>query len=67
MRKADAVSYYGSQSKLGEALGVAQSTVAEWGELVPLPWACILERGNRRLKVDLSLYAKLPPCLERRG
>lgn len=64
MRKSDAVSLYGSQSKLGEALGVAQSTIGGWGEVVPLPWAVILERAHRRrLRVDLSLYEKVPPCL----
>jgi len=67
MRKADAVSHFGTQQKLAEALGRSQSTVAGWGEVVPLDCAFLLEKLTRKnrdpLKVDLSLYPKVPKSL----
>lgn len=67
MRKSDAIAYYGTQQKLGEAVGRAQNTVAGWGEVVPIGFACLLEKGtSRRLKVDVSLYPDLPPVLRAR-
>jgi hypothetical protein len=67
MLKKDAISYYGTQQKLADAVERSQSTVAEWGEVVPLEHAFVLERLTRgrknALKVDLSLYSKVPAGL----
>lgn len=35
MRKEEAVNFYGSQSALARALGIAQASVAGWGEYPP--------------------------------
>lgn len=62
MLKADAVSYFGSQQKLAEAIHRSQSTIAGWGPIVPLEHAFILERMTakraRKLKIDPALYPK---------
>jgi DNA-binding transcriptional regulator YdaS (Cro superfamily) len=35
MKKADAIAYFGSVSKLAAALGLGQPSVSEWGDIVP--------------------------------
>lgn len=61
MRKVDAVSLYGSQAKLAEAIDRVPSVVSDWPEVVPLPWACLIEKMSRgRRRVNLDLYS-LPP------
>lgn len=35
MRKDEAITFYGSQSALARALGIAQASVAGWGEYPP--------------------------------
>lgn len=61
MRKADAVSYFKTQQKLADAVKRSQSTVAGWGEVVPLDHAFVLEKlTGGKLKVNPALYPKLP-------
>ncbi|MGI0119646.1 Cro/CI family transcriptional regulator [Zooshikella sp. RANM57] len=35
MRKSDVVSYFGSQVKVAEALGIKPSAVCQWDEIIP--------------------------------
>ena len=35
MKTSDVIAHYGSQAAAGEAIGVAQSAVAQWGESPP--------------------------------
>lgn len=66
MRKADAVSYYGSVTKLAAELGRVQSTVSEYPDPLPLEAAMLVEKLTKgKLKVDYSLYPdnRLPPKL----
>ena len=57
MHKSEAVSYFGTQKKLADALGIKQGSVSGWKDLVPIGRALQLEKlTRRRLKVDLSLY-----------
>ncbi len=57
MHKSEAVSHFGSQRKLADALGISQASVSEWGELIPMGRALQIEKITRgRLKVDLSIY-----------
>jgi transcriptional repressor of cell division inhibition gene dicB len=59
MHKQDAVSYFGTQQKLANALGITQGTIGGWGELVPMGRALQLEKiTNGALKADLSVYVK---------
>jgi DNA-binding transcriptional regulator YdaS (Cro superfamily) len=59
MRKLDAISYFGTQKALAAAIGYAESTVSEWGEIVPLAPAVLIERATRgRRKVNYSLYER---------
>lgn len=62
MRKSDAIAHFTTQQKLADHLGLAQSTVAGWGPVVPLDWAFVLEKTTE-LKVDYALYPKLPASL----
>jgi hypothetical protein len=60
MRKADAIAFFGNQSKLAAATGYAESTVSEWPEVLPLQAAMVVEeRSRRRVRVDRSLYPRL--------
>lgn len=66
MLTADAVSRFGTRMALAQALGISPSNITAWHDVVPLSWAAILALSDKRLKVDLELYDKLPPCLEGR-
>lgn len=67
MKKSDAIRYFGGQVNLARAVERAPSTVAEWPEIVPLDHAFVLQELTKhrkpRLKVDYSLYPKLPKGL----
>ncbi len=59
MRKDEAVSFYGSQAALARALGIAQPSVADWGEFPPDRRQLQLEHiTNGDLKAE-------PGCRER--
>lgn len=59
MRLSDAVSHFGTQQNLAEALGIKQGSISSWDrELIPLARALQVEKITRGvLKADLSLYA----------
>ncbi len=68
MRKADVISYFGTQQKVAEELELSQSTIGEWPEVIPIAQAFIVERLTKgkakgQLKVDFSLYPKVPARL----
>lgn len=70
MRKADAVIYFGNQAKFAEEIDRAQSTVSEYGDVLPLNIALLVEKlSEGNLKVDYSLYKdiELPPRLRSEG
>lgn len=57
MRKEEAVNFYGSQSALARALGIAQASVAGWGDYPP---------GGRQLQIEKLTKGKLkaePDCM----
>lgn len=58
MRLQDAVSYFGSQNKLAEALGMSQGSMSSWDrDRIPLARALQVEKLTRgKLKVDMGLY-----------
>jgi DNA-binding transcriptional regulator YdaS (Cro superfamily) len=58
MRKDEAVSFYGSQAALARALGIAQPSVADWGEYPPDRRQLQIERLTGTLKAE-------PGCRER--
>jgi hypothetical protein len=64
MKKSDAISYFGNQQRLADALERAPSTISEWPDFVPLEAAFLLEcmtKGRKNaLRLDPSLYPKLP-------
>lgn len=58
MKKASALTYFGSASKLARAIGVTRSAVQQWGDLVPPLSAAKLERAsNGALKFDPDDYS----------
>lgn len=51
MKKADAIQYFGSQTKLAQALSIAPASVSQWGDEVPELRAFQIERlTSGRLK-----------------
>lgn len=67
MRKSDAISYFGTQQRLADAIGRRQSTISEWDEVVPLEDAVLVELATRRKrKVDFMLYPRARAILERK-
>jgi transcriptional repressor of cell division inhibition gene dicB len=57
MRKEEAIKFYGSQLALARALGIAQASVAGWGEYPP---------GGRQLQLEKLTGGKLksePDCM----
>jgi len=61
MLKDSAISHYGTQQKLADELEISQSTVSEWGKVVPLGYAfTIWLVSKKKIPVDLALYPKLP-------
>lgn len=60
MRLNDAVSHFGTQQKLAEALGIKQGSISSWDrELIPLARALQIEKLTRGvLKTDLSAYER---------
>ena len=54
----DAISHYGSQSKLAAALGINQSAVAAWGEHPPKLRQLQLHQITRgKLRADPAILA----------
>ena len=54
MTKTDAIKHYGSQAKLGAALGLAQTTVSSWS-IVPAIHQLRLQKLTRgKLKADID-------------
>jgi hypothetical protein len=60
MRLQDAVSYFGTQNKLADALGMSQGSMSSWKrDRIPLARALQVEKLTRgKLKVDMSLYIR---------
>jgi transcriptional repressor of cell division inhibition gene dicB len=60
MRLTDAVSHFGTQQKLADALGIKQGSISSWDrELIPLARALQIEKLTRGvLKADLSIYQR---------
>lgn len=59
MTTADAIRYYGTQQKLADALGISQSTVAEWGEFPPpLRQLQLQDVTKARLRAERDVFKK---------
>ena len=57
MTKDEAVRFYGTQGGLAEALGIAQSSVAEWGEYPPALRQVQIEMLTRKkLRAERDVY-----------
>jgi DNA-binding transcriptional regulator YdaS (Cro superfamily) len=62
MRLQDALSHFGTQQKLAEALNIKQGSISSWDrERIPLARALQVERLTQgRVKVDMTIYVKSP-------
>lgn len=61
MRKAEAISYFGSQQRLANTFELSKSTVSEWPDPIPLGYAFLIELLSRKKRtVDLTLYPRVP-------
>lgn len=56
----DVIKHFGGKQKdVADALGISESYVSRWGELVPKPQVIdIVQITNGALKYDPSLYKK---------
>lgn len=53
MKTKDVLAHFGTQEAVGNALGISQAAVAQWGDDVPMLRAYELERITRgKLKVE---------------
>lgn len=60
MKKTDAAAYFGSNSKLASALGIAPASVSQWGKIIPEKQALRLDKLTEgSLKYDPTLYKKV--------
>jgi DNA-binding transcriptional regulator YdaS (Cro superfamily) len=58
MKKTDAIAHFDSKSKLAKVLGIAHSSVSQWGEIIPEKQALRLDRiTNGELEYNWKLYA----------
>lgn len=58
MRLDEAVSHFGTQQKLADALGIKQGSISSWDrDVIPLARALQIEKITKgKLKADLGLY-----------
>lgn len=57
MRKADAITHFGSSIGVAKVLGLSKSAVYQWDDIVPYASALRLaEISGHRLTIDRSLY-----------
>lgn len=55
----DAIKFYGTQQKLASALGIAQSTVSEWGPYPPaLRQLQIQQLTRAKLRAEPDVFSK---------
>jgi hypothetical protein len=59
MKKADAIKHFGSQVKLGEAIGINQGSISAWGEYPPEHRQLQIER------ITLGALKAEPGCMDR--
>lgn len=62
MRLIDALSVFGTQQRLADALNIKQGAISSWNrEKIPLARALQVEKLTKgKLKADLSLYVNPP-------
>lgn len=59
MTKQEAVALYGSQHALAKKLGLAQSSIAEWGEYPPALRQLQIERVTKgKLRAEPDVFEK---------
>ncbi|MDY7026644.1 MAG: Cro/CI family transcriptional regulator [Pseudomonadota bacterium] len=59
MRKKDVIQHFNGVSNTAQAVGIGQSAVSQWSDIIPMARALQLERQtNGVLKFDDSLYKK---------
>lgn len=59
MLKKDAIAFFGSNRKIAEVLGLSQSAVRGWREVVPLRSALRIQEATfGNVKVDMDRYDK---------
>lgn len=57
MKRKNVISYFGTQAKVADALGIKQPSVAEWSEIIPEQSALKLHvLTDGALKYDPRLY-----------
>lgn len=60
MKKVDVITYFGTQEKVAQALGIRQGCVSRWGETIPHLRAYQIEDLTKgALKVNGSYRAEL--------
>lgn len=66
MKRSDALKHFKTQAALAEALGIGQSSVAEWGEDIPALRQIQIERITvGALKADPECWPQSPRAEQR--
>lgn len=61
MKKSDAIAYFGRRITLARAIRVSPAAVTQWGDLIPLGAAALLEKvTGGKLKFNPADYRKRP-------
>lgn len=60
MKTQDAIAHFGSAAALARAANITKAAVSQWGDLVPLGTAVVLQDVTQgALALDVSVYRKL--------
>lgn len=59
MKTKDAIKYFGSAARLAEALGISRPAVSQWGAVVPLGSAALIEKLTAGdVSIDPACYRR---------
>jgi hypothetical protein len=65
MRKADVLRVYKTNVAVANALGITDSAVSQWGEIIPPMAAHELAKRSAELRFDRSLYIQSGPRIQK--
>ena len=59
MKTKDAIKHFGNAAKLAEALGISRPAVSQWGKVVPLGSAALIEKlTGGEVSIDPACYRR---------
>lgn len=62
MKTKDAIKHFGSAAKLAAALGISRPAISQWGTIVPLGSAALIEKlTSGDVSIDPACYRRVIP------